>query len=75
MTSPSDRWLRRAGFKLIEIGELLALDATQDRDRIQTLATARIVRNHDVLRIVPGFSTGVACRGLDSTGFLRSHMP
>ena len=36
------RRAQRAGFKLIEIGELLALDATQDRDRIHTLATARI---------------------------------
>ncbi|WP_228241573.1 MerR family transcriptional regulator [Porphyrobacter sp. GA68] len=36
------RRAQRAGFKLIEIRELLALDATQDRDRIQTLATCRI---------------------------------
>lgn len=36
------RRAQRAGFKLIEIGELLALDGTQDRGRIQALATARI---------------------------------
>ena len=31
-----------AGFTLEEIAELLALDATQDRDRARALATARI---------------------------------
>jgi len=31
-----------AGFTLAEIGELIALDATQDRQRARTLAKARI---------------------------------
>ena len=36
------RTAQKAGFKLIEIRELLVLDATEDRSRIQTLATQRI---------------------------------
>ena len=37
------REAQTAGFKLEEIAELLALDATNDRDRVRELARARIV--------------------------------
>lgn len=38
------RQAQAAGFTLLEIGELLALDATDDRDRARALAEQRIER-------------------------------
>lgn len=46
------RSAQAAGFMLEEIGELLALDATKDRNRVHVLATTRIAKlDAEILRL------------------------